>query len=145
VGSSGGHLAQLLPLRALYGPDDRAWVTFRTPDAVGALEGERKVVWAFFPTTRNIPNLLRNAVQAVRVLRSWRPDVVVTTGAAVAFPYFILSRIIGARTVYIEVYDRVDSATLTTRLCGPFTDLMAVQWPEQQTLFRQSVVIGPLL
>jgi UDP-N-acetylglucosamine:LPS N-acetylglucosamine transferase len=112
---------------------------------VGALEGERKVVWAFFPTTRNIPNLLRNAVQAVRVLRSWRPDVVVTTGAAVAFPYFILSRIIGARTVYIEVYDRVDSATLTTRLCGPFTDLMAVQWPEQQTLFRQSVVIGPLL
>lgn len=145
VGSSGGHLAQLLPLRALFDPEDRAWVTFRTPDAVGALADERSVVWAHFPTTRNLPNLVRNAAQAVRVLRSWRPDVIVTTGAAVAFPYFILSRIFGARTVYIEVYDRVDSATLTARLCSPFTDVMAVQWPEQRALYRQTIVVGPLL
>lgn len=145
VGSSGGHLAQLLPLRALFPADERTWVTFRTPDAVGALDGEAKVVWAHFPTTRNIPNLLRNAWQAVRVLRSWRPRVIVTTGAAVAFPYFVLSRFYGARTVYIEVYDRVDSATLTARLCSPFTDLMAVQWPEQRELYRDPVVVGPLL
>lgn len=145
VGSSGGHLAQLLPLRALFRAEDRAWVTFRTPDAVGALDHETKVVWAHFPTTRNIPNLVRNAWQALRVLRSWRPSVIVTTGAAVAFPYFILSRIYGARTVYIEVYDRVDSATLTARLCSPFTDLMAVQWPEQRGLYRQPTVVGPLL
>lgn len=145
VGSSGGHLAQLLPLRALFAAEHRAWVTFRTPDAVGALEGEPKVVWAHFPTTRNIPNLLRNTWQALRVMRTWRPDVIVSTGAAVAFPYFVLSRLFGARTLYIEVYDRVDSATLTARLCSPWTDLMAVQWPEQKSLYRSAVVVGPLL
>ena len=79
------------------------------------------------------------------VLRSRRPDVVITTGAAVAFPYFVLSRLFGVRTVYVEVYDRVDTPTLTARLCSPFTDLMAVQWPEQQALYRDSVVVGPLL
>lgn len=145
VGSSGGHLAQLLPLRALWAAADRAWVTFPTPDAVGALDGERKVVWAHFPTTRNLPNLLRNARQAITVMRSWRPDVIISTGAAVAFPYFVLSRLFGVRTVYIEVYDRVDSATLTARLCSPWTDLMAVQWAEQQSLYRSTVVVGPLL
>lgn len=145
VGSSGGHLAQLLPLRRLYPHHRRAWVTFETPDAVGALRDEADVVWAHFPTTRNIPNLLRNAVQAWGVLRSRRPDVVITTGAAVAFPYFVLSRLFGVRTVYVEVYDRVDTPTLTARLCSPFTDLMAVQWPEQQGLYRDSVVVGPLL
>lgn len=145
VGSSGGHLAQLLPLRALFDAENRSWVTFNTPDAVGALEDERNVAWASFPTTRNLPNLVRNTIQAWRVMRATRPDLVVTTGAAVAFPYFIFSRLFGARTVYIEVYDRVDSPTLTARLCSPFADLMAVQWAEQQSLYRGALVVGPLL
>lgn len=120
-------------------------MTFRTADATGALEGENDVVWAHHPTTRNIPNLIRNAVQAWRVLWARRPDVIVSTGAGVALPYFVLSRLFGVRTVYIEVYDRVDSATLTARLCSPFTDLMSVQWPEQRRLYRETTLIGPLL
>lgn len=145
VGSSGGHLAQLLPLRALFGADQRTWVTFQTLDAVGALEEEQDIVWAHHPTTRNLPNLLRNTAQAWRTIRARRPDLIVTTGAAVAFPYFLLSRLFGVRTVYIEVYDRIDSATLTARLCSPFTDLFAVQWNEQRTLYRDTVTVGPLL
>lgn len=145
VGSSGGHLAQLLPLKRLVAPSDRIWVTFDTTDAKGALDGESDVVWAHHPTTRNVRNLLRNTVQAWRVMRSRRPHVVVTTGAAVAFPYFVLSRLFGAATLYVEVYDRVDSATLTSRLCSPFADVMAVQWDEQRALYRQATVVGPLL
>ncbi len=145
VGSSGGHLAQLLPLRGMFAPEKRSWVTFRTPDAIGALQTEKDVTWAFHPTTRNIPNLVRNTVQAWKLLRQKRPKLIVSTGAGAAFPYFVLSRLFGARTVYIEVYDRVDSATLTGRLCSPFTDIFAVQWPEQKALYRDAVVIGPLL
>lgn len=145
VGSSGGHLAQMLPLTRLFPAEHRTWVTFQTTDAVGALSNEEDVVWAHHPTTRNIRNLLRNTLQAWHTMRARRPDLIVSTGAAVAFPYFMLSRIFGARTVYIEVYDRVDSPTLTGRLCSPFADLMAVQWEEQRSLYRDAVVIGPLL
>jgi UDP-N-acetylglucosamine:LPS N-acetylglucosamine transferase len=144
VGSSGGHLAQLMGLRSWWGDLERAWVTFNSEDAVGHLVGEQ-VTWAYTPTTRNIPNLVRNTFLAVRVLRSFRPDVVVSTGAGVALPFFVLGRMTGVRTVYIEVFDRVDSATLTGKLCRPFTDLMAVQWPEQAGIYRGSVVVGPLL
>jgi UDP-N-acetylglucosamine:LPS N-acetylglucosamine transferase len=144
VGSSGGHLAQLMGLRSWWSTLERAWVTFHTEDAVGHLGGER-VAWAYSPTTRNLVNLVRNAGLAWRVLRSFRPDVVVSTGAGVAVPFFVLGRLLGARTVYIEVFDRVDSSTLTGRLCRPFTDLMLVQWPEQVGLYRGAVVIGPLL
>lgn len=145
VGSSGGHLAQLLPLRDLYAADCRSWVTFRTPDAEGALADESDVTWGHHPTTRNLRNLLRNTAQAWRVMRRVRPAVIFSTGAAIALPYFVLSRLFGARTVYIEVYDRIDSRTLTGRLCSPFTDLFAVQWPEQRVLYRDAIVIGPLL
>lgn len=145
VGSSGGHLAQLLRLRPWWSRHPRAWVTFETADAVGALRDEDDVTWAFHPTTRNLPNLLRNTRQAITVMRRFRPTVVVSTGAASAFPYFMLSRVFRAQTVFIEVFDRIDSPTLTGRLVSPVTDLMLVQWPEQTVLYDDAIEIGPLL
>lgn len=145
VGSSGGHLAQLLPLRDIVPPDRRAWVTFDTGDARGALEDEQDVEWAYFPTVRNVRNLIRNTGMAWRVLRERRPHLIVSTGAAVALPYFFLSRILGGRSIYIEVYDRIDSQTLSARLCSPFADVLAVQWPEQRSLYRETVEMGPRL
>jgi UDP-N-acetylglucosamine:LPS N-acetylglucosamine transferase len=144
VGSSGGHLSQLLALRPWWSSRDRLWVTFDTPDATSLLAAER-TVWAHHPTTRNIPNLLRNTALAVRVLRRFRPDVVVSTGAAVAFPFFVLARTFRIPTVYIEVYDRIDLTTLTGRLCRPFTSLFLVQWDEQQRLYPGAVLVGTLL
>jgi UDP-N-acetylglucosamine:LPS N-acetylglucosamine transferase len=144
VASSGGHLAQLLALRPWWQDRDRSWVTFGTEDARSQLEGER-AVWAYHPTTRNLPNLVRNFLLAVRVMRRERPDVVVSTGAAVAFPFFLIAKVMRVPTVYIEVYDRLDSPTLTGRLCRPITDLFCVQWEEQTRFYPRAQVIGSLL
>ena len=144
VGSSGGHLAQLLALRPWWGQRERAWVTFPTADAKSQLRGEQ-VAWAHYPTTRNIPNLVRNADLAFRLLRAAKPSVIVSTGAGVAVPFFVLGWLRGVPTVYLEVYDRIDSPTLTGRLCRPFTRLFLVQWEEQRKFYPGSVVVGPLL
>ena len=144
VGSSGGHLAQLWSLRPWWERHDRRWVTFSTPDSRSLLANER-VAWAFFPTTRNVPNLIRNLVLAWRLLRGFRPDVVVSTGAGVAFPFFLMAKVRGARTVYVEVYDRIDSATVTGRLCYPISDLFLLQWDEQRRFYPRGEVIGALL
>ena len=61
------------------------WVTFPTADALDLL-ADQDVVAASYPTTRNVPNLLRNAVLAVRMLLRERPDVIVSSGAGVAVP-----------------------------------------------------------
>jgi UDP-N-acetylglucosamine:LPS N-acetylglucosamine transferase len=144
VCSAGGHLAQMIRLRPWWERHDRAWVCFDKADARSHLAGER-TWWAFHPTTRSLLNLARNILLARRVLRTERPDVVVSNGAGVALPFIALARLRGISTVYVEVFDRVDSATLTGRLCRPFTDLFCVQWPEQQKLYRGSIVIGPVL
>ncbi|CAN5805258.1 UDP-N-acetylglucosamine--LPS N-acetylglucosamine transferase [soil metagenome] len=144
VGSAGGHLAQLVRLEPWWRELDRTWVTFDKPDARSLLARE-SVVWAHHPTTRNVPNLLRNLVLAVRQVWQLRPDVVVSTGAGVAVPFFVVAWLLRIPTVYVEVFDRIDSATLTGRLCRPFTTRFCVQWPEQASLYRETVVIGPLL
>lgn len=145
VGSSGGHLAHLLALEPWWSEVERGWVTFDTPDAVFALAEEPHVWWAFWPTTRHLGNLLRNTWLALRVLPRFRPTVIVSTGAGVALPFFLIGRLCGIRTVYIEVYDRVETSTLTARLCRPLTSLMLVQWPEQTALYDEAIVAGPLL
>jgi UDP-N-acetylglucosamine:LPS N-acetylglucosamine transferase len=144
VCSAGGHLAQLHRLEHYWTQHDRRWVTFDKAHAQSLLR-EEDVVWAYHPTTRNVFNLARNWRLARKVLDSYAPDVVISNGAGVAFPFFVEARRRGIRTVYIEVYDRFDSRTLTGRLCEPFTDLFALQWPEQRDLYRDGVVIGPLL
>lgn len=141
VGSSGGHLAQLMRLEPWWSRHDRSWVCFQKPDAQNLLADER-VTWAYHPTTRNLRNFARNLVLSARVLRRERPDVIVSTGAGVAVPFFWVGRMLGAHTVYLEVYDRIDSATMTGRMCWPVTELFLVQWPEQQQLYRDTVTAG---
>jgi UDP-N-acetylglucosamine:LPS N-acetylglucosamine transferase len=144
VTSSGGHLAQVLALEPWWKEHERRWVSAPTPDAEQKLADE-DVTWAFYPTTRNVPNLMRNVRLAHRLVRSYRPDVVVSTGAGVAVPFFWVARLFGARTVFLEVLDRIDSRTLTGMLCYPVADLFLVQWEEQQRLWPGSTVIGRVL
>jgi UDP-N-acetylglucosamine:LPS N-acetylglucosamine transferase len=143
VCSSGGHLAQLMLLRPWWSEHERSWACFQLPDAESRLEDEQ-VTWVYHPTTRNLVNLVRNLFLSVRVLHRERPDVIISTGAGVAVPFFWVGRLLGAHTVYLEVYDRIDSATMTGRLCRPVTDLFLVQWPEQESLYRDTVTAGPV-
>ncbi len=143
VCSSGGHLAQLLELDHWWRCHDRHWVTFDLPDARGRLANE-SFTPAYYPTTRNVHNAVRNFFLARRVIADVNPDVVVSNGAAVAVPFFLEARRKKIPTVFIEVYDRVDSRTLTGRLVRPIATSFLVQWPEQQALYRGSILIGTI-
>src|SRR5215208_3129210 len=142
VCSSGGHLVQLYQLRPWWEQHERLWVTFEKVDSVSLLANER-VAWAYHPTTRNLRNLVRNLALAWRLLRGYRPRVVVSTGAGVALPFFVVARLLRIKAVYIEVYDRIDLPTLTGRLCYPLSDLFLLQWEEQKRFYRRGRFIGP--
>jgi len=144
VGSSGGHLAQLLVLAPFWEQHDRFWVTFDTQDAISLLGGER-TYWCFRPTNRNLLNLIRNSFLAWRILRRERPDLIISTGAAVAVPFFWVGRLLGSRTVFIEVIDRIDHGTLTGRLVRPVSTRILIQWPEQAKFYPRAKLVGPLL
>lgn len=144
VCSTGGHLFQLYVLNELWKKYKRFWVTFKKQDAISMLKGE-KIYWAYYPTTRNLWNLVRNSFLAWKVLRRERPDVIISTGAGVAVPFFWLGKLFGAKTIYIEVYDRVNSPTLTGKLVYPVTDRFILQWEEQKRFYPKGIVLGGIL
>lgn len=144
VTSQGGHLAQMLALKGWWDHKSRVWVAPPTADVVDRLRGEL-VVYSHFPTTRHATNALRNFVLAWQVLRTMRPNLLVSAGAGVTVPFFIVAWLLRIPTVFIEVYDRVDSATLTGRLVGPITTQQFVQWESQLEAYPDAALVGPLL
>lgn len=144
VSTQGGHLAQLLAMRGWWSAHERVWVCPDTADVRDKLADEH-VVTSYSPTTRNVPNLLRNLVLAWRVLRRERPSLVVSAGAGVAVPFFVLAWAMRVPTAFIEVYDRIDTATMTGRLCGPFTTVRIAQWESQLEVYPDARLVGPLL
>ena len=144
VSTQGGHLTHLLALRGWWESHDRLWVCPGTPDVVDRLAGER-LVCSYSPTTRNLPNLLRNTMLAIMLLRRERPALIVSAGAGVAVPFFVAAWSLGIPTVFIEVYDRLDTPTMTGRLCGPFTTRRMVQWQSQLDFYPDAHLVGPLL
>lgn len=143
VGSSGGHLTHLYMLKPFWENKERFWVTFDKEDAHSLLEGE-KVYPCYFPTNRNIKNLIRNTFVALKVLKKERPDVIISSGAAVAVPFFYLGKLFGAKLIYIEVFDRIDKPTLTGKLVYPIVDKFIVQWDEQKKVYPKAVNLGSI-
>ena len=99
VGSSGGHLAHLYMLKKFWHDKERFWVTFDKEDARSLLKDE-KMYSCYYPTNRNIKNLIRNTVLAVKVLRKEHPDLIISSGAAVSVPFFYLGKLFGAKLIY---------------------------------------------
>lgn len=143
VGSSGGHLTHLYMLEPFWKDKDRFWVTFDKIDANSILKDER-VYHCYFPTNRNVWNLIRNTFLAIKVLWKEKPDIIISSGAAVAVPFFYLGKLRGAKTVYIEVFDRIDKSTLTGKLVYPVTDKFIVQWDEMKDVYKKSINLGSI-
>lgn len=143
VGSSGGHLTHLYMLKPFWEDKQRFWVTFDKEDANSLLKGESKYN-CYFPTNRNLHNLIKNTFLAWKILRKEKPDLIISSGAAVAVPFFYIGKLFGAKTVYIEVYDRVDKSTLTGRIVYPVTDKFIVQWKELKRIYPKAIYLGSL-
>ena len=144
VCSAGGHLLQLRLLDDAWCGLSHAWVTHAREDARSLLAGE-PVVYAHEPTTRNVKNLVRNAVLPWRVLGRSRPAVILTTGAGLAVPFAWLGRARGARVVYVESLTRVERPSLSCRLVRPVVDRIYVQWPELVRELPEARYVGSVV
>ena len=143
VGSSGGHLTHLYMLKPFLENKDRFWVTFDKEDARSLLKGE-KVYSCYYPTNRNVKNLLKNTAVAWKVLRKERPDLIISSGAAVAVPFFYLGKLLGAKLIYIEVFDRIDKPTMTGKMVYPVTDQFVVEWEEMKKVYPKAINLGSI-
>lgn len=143
VGSSGGHLTHLYMLQPFWGTKERFWVTFDKDDAKSLLKDEHMYP-CYHPTNRSLKALVINTVLAWKILKKEKPDLIISTGAAVAVPFFYIGKLFGAKLIYIEVFDRIKKSTITGRLVHPITDRFIVQWEEQKDVYKDAINLGSI-
>jgi UDP-N-acetylglucosamine:LPS N-acetylglucosamine transferase len=143
ITSSGGHLTHLIQLKEWWKDKERFWVTFEKEDSKSILKDEKKY-WCYFPTNRNIKNLIKNTLLSIKILLKEKPDLIVSTGAAPAIPFFYIGKLFGAKVVYIEVYDRIEKPTITGKVVYPISDLFILQWEEQKKFYPRGQVLEGL-
>ena len=142
--STGGHLLSLYHLREFWERYPRFWVTFEGKDAEDILQGE-KVYRAYSPTNRNIWNFFRNLFLAVKILTKERPEIIFSTGAGICVPFFYIARLFRMKTVYIELFTRVNSLSLSAKLIYPFANHLLVQWPDLAKKYRKTKYEGQII
>lgn len=143
VGSSGGHLTHLYMLKPFWQDKEHFWVTFDKEDARSKLKSE-KIYPCHYPTNRNLKNLIKNTFLAIKVLRNEKPDLIISSGAAVAVPFFYIGKMMGAKTIYIEVFDRYDKSTVTGKLVYPIADKFIVEWEEMKKVYPKAINLGSI-
>ncbi|WP_238178355.1 UDP-N-acetylglucosamine--LPS N-acetylglucosamine transferase [Calothrix sp. 336/3] len=140
VCSSGGHFKALYQLQNFWASYNRHWITFKTPTTELMLAEENKI-WAWSPTNRHIPNLMRNLFLAWKVIRTERPDVIITSGAGVAVPFLIIGKLSGCQTVFVESITRVHNLSLSAKIALPFLNVIYVHWLPLQQRYRKAKMI----
>lgn len=117
VASTGGHLDELHMFAPRFAADGKqvVWVTAATAQSKSLLHGER-VVWVPQVGARQVGRVLLGLPRAMRVVRKYRPQMLVSTGAALSVAYLVAARLQGIETHYVESATRIDGPSMTGRI-----------------------------
>lgn len=137
VCSAGGHFYQMFQLKSWWSKYSRFWVTFNRVDTKESLKGER-VFFGHFPENRNVINAIKNLYLAIRILVREKPDVIFSTGAGIAPPFFLVGKILGAKLIYIETASFVGIPTLTGKMIYPLVDIFLIQHTSSKKFFPKA-------
>ena len=136
-------MTHLYMLKPFWENKDRFWATFDKEDARSLLKGE-KLYPVYYPSNRSIKALIINTYRAIKILRKECPDLIISSGAAPAIPFFGIGKLMGAKTIYIEVFDRIDKPTISGIICYPVTDKFIVEWEEMKQVYKKAINLGSI-
>lgn len=141
VSSSGGHWEQLKKLRPLVDRYGGFYVTERTPFVE---DGPYLMVQTDLKDKLMLPKMAVNAVHALGIWIRERPDVVITTGTMVAYPFYLLAVLLKKKFVFIETFGRSNEPTVAGKLMQRHADLFFVQWESQKRFYDNAIYVGCL-
>lgn len=143
VSSSGGHWEELLCLKELAEEYESFFVT----EQGGQVQDSTfENIYALPQINRHEKNFIIHMVQlffrAKKILKKEKPNIVISTGALVSFPFCVLMKLSGGKVIYIESFARVENPSLTGKLVYRFADLFLVQWETMLKVYPKAKYVG---
>ncbi len=143
--SSGGHLEQIKQLKEVYRQYDCFYVVTRTK-ATEAMRQKTYIVSDLVRTNKTVEllRMMRMMCEQFVIFCKEKPDVILTTGAAVAIPMCLIGKIFKRKVIYIESFARMTTPNKTGLFIYKFADLFIVQWEALKKYYPNAVYGGSI-
>jgi UDP-N-acetylglucosamine:LPS N-acetylglucosamine transferase len=79
--------------------------------------------------------------QALSIILRERPKIILSTGAGVAVPFFIIGWVLGIKLIFVESQSRVSSLSLSGRIVLPFSTRFYVRYKEMCSINKKIIFI----
>ena len=151
AGSGGGHVRQLLDLEPVWSAYDYFFVTEESAlgESIARDHPARFVDHYSFGQIRlgkpmkALRAMIRNLAQSFEIIRTERPDVVLTTGAGAMFWVALLGRLTGAKVILIDSFARFEAPSKFARLVKPFATDLVVQSEKLKARWPDALAFDP--
>ncbi|NLN26536.1 MAG: polysaccharide biosynthesis protein [Bacteroidetes bacterium] len=148
ISSTGGHLEQLLGLKKTMDSFESYIVTEK--DSITTDLRKDYINMKYLPFFSRQNKLLfpfqffKVFLKSIILFIQINPQVIVSTGAGVVIPMFLLGKIFNKKLIFIESFAKTDSKTITGKICYPFVDVFIVQWEEMLELYPKAKYFGSI-
>ena len=143
VASSGGHWEELMCLKEIVEENDSFFVTEKGGQSEDA---KMNNIYTLPQINRHEKKFLFHFIkmffEAFKILSKEKPQVVITTGALIAYPFCVVAKLRKIKIIYIESFARVNNRSLTGRLVYPIADLFLVQWESLLKCYPKAKYVG---
>lgn len=144
VASAGGHLSQLLKLKLGWKGHDTFCII--TVDTVRESVQKYGKIYVVGECNRQCPmRVVKVLVRCIKAVLRERPDVVISTGAAVGCIVCFLGKLLHAKVVWIDSIANVEEISLSGRMVSHIADLFLVQWPELARKYSNVDYVGAVI
>ncbi len=145
ISSAGGHLTELLKLEKLFKKYEYVVITEKNKISV-SLQDKYNIEYLMYGSRyypfKYIFVCFINFIKSIYLFFKYFPDLVYTTGAHTCVVMCYLAKLFGKKIIYVEVFDRIVSPTLTGRLVYPIADLFLVQHKELIDKYPKAKYLG---
>jgi UDP-N-acetylglucosamine:LPS N-acetylglucosamine transferase len=123
----GGHLTEMLHIMETF---DEHEFFFISNKSIRTYKLQHKK-YLIDPIGTNPFRMLISLYMFLKVFYGEKPRVIVSTGAEIAIPAFIIGKLFfKSNNIFIESLCRVNSTSKSGKICYIFSDLFLVQWPQ---------------
>lgn len=147
IASAGGHLTELLKMKCIFNKYDYVLVTEKNKISLN-LKNKYKVEYLmygsrYYPFKYLFVSIF-NLFKSIYLFFKYKPDLVYTHGAHTAVVMCYLARLFGKKVIFVEVFDRIVSPTLSGRIIYPIASLFFVQHRELLKSYPSAKYIGEI-
>ncbi|TLG75257.1 PssD/Cps14F family polysaccharide biosynthesis glycosyltransferase [Culicoidibacter larvae] len=148
ISSGGGHLSELLKLKPLFTKYKSKLITEKS-ETTKSLQLDIPIQYLIFGTRKHIVSytfkFAINCLLSFWYFITFRPNVIVTTGAHSAVPMVYIAKLFRKKIVFIESCARVHSQSMTGKIIEKKCDKIIVQWPEMKKVYKNAEYHGTIL